>query len=166
MRVSSPHGKTGFQLNSLSCENCDSRLGRYACNDATKPDQASGVSVSWTPAALPVQTLLRCCCETSPPFLAPSADTQPCCVSCHSAALQERQLLLAVTQSVTHVPQACASIRQLRVTLPAVTADGGRVVWCPRCPPGSRTGWSQPHTEVVDAVAGERTLRLQLVVDA
>jgi hypothetical protein len=66
--------------------------------------------------------------------------------------VQERQLLLEISQSSVVLEKTGANARRMTATLPMVNVDGSRVVWCERCPRGSRSkGRSRRRLSLTEA---------------
>ena len=86
---------------------------------------------------------------------------------CNLLGEQERQLLLDVAQSVLFIEKASVNVRKLCVTMPKLTGDGSRVVWCPRCPRGSLVGRSHRRVSECEGIpelaAGETMTRRKTV---
>ena len=128
--------KGEFVLYSLSCENCDERLGKYTCVRSGSQERAgrhddddeitrhrrrsSGNSEGLR------QELLVLTQVSVPPF-------PEHCLS---------QLMTLTTQAVQHFSGAAADLRTLSIKLPRIYSDATRAVWCPRCPRTSHEGFS------------------------
>lgn len=120
-------GYHSFELVATTCDNCDDRLGKYACSNARSPVIAA--------PATPGVAATGAAASTSPPSSRATDDAG-------------RQILLSVkhrAQLLEHVSDpAVGAVHQLEVAVPRVFGDGSRVVWCPRCPRGSGKGISRP----------------------
>lgn len=134
--------KHSFQLFSTCCENCDDRLGTYSCQPGIEAERNNSLGKISDDSNADRLSLRKHFLQ-SLGIYGKEMDQCPHTTSGFSAEWPvKRELLAEIEQWHEELPGGGEVFRKVRLNVPRITKDYTRIVWCPRNPPGSSSGFS------------------------